>query len=352
MLDNLRQQFIKIEAELQQLYKDRLRCSIETIGSYDIAIERKKQDLKKIETDIAEWDENRMPILPPDYSPVKSVKITFENGKEEDTYYPKFVQTKIIYRLQTLEEKEEDKMMLAKQLEVIRNADISLIQPTFSDKVFFWFDKFIKKPILSMFPQRSQEPIKFTLYIDGQDVSSPEYIKSTYPKEKRNYSAQPVSYLEPVNLIPNPQFAKFRIKLFNNGNSVLEDYKLRFSVDGDYDKLRLRSLKLRESETYIRNTWMNNEFGLIEPIKNKLVQQDSFFSEQIVISPLKNIETLITVNWKFLSRDYYNSGKLFIKIIPQFIEYEKTMYVLEEKDCRTEYTYSEELVKGSYTLNV
>jgi len=48
MEEFLKERKAKIEEELRQLYIDRGRCSIETEGSYDIMIDRKKRELNKL----------------------------------------------------------------------------------------------------------------------------------------------------------------------------------------------------------------------------------------------------------------------------------------------------------------
>ena len=52
MKEFLEEQKSKIEEELKQLYKDRARSSVETEGSYDIMIDRKKRELAKIINDL------------------------------------------------------------------------------------------------------------------------------------------------------------------------------------------------------------------------------------------------------------------------------------------------------------
>ena len=56
MKEFLKEQKSKIEEELKQLYLDRARSSIETEGSYDIMIDRKKRELNKL---INELDGNK-----------------------------------------------------------------------------------------------------------------------------------------------------------------------------------------------------------------------------------------------------------------------------------------------------
>ena len=50
----LKEQLKKVEAEIQQLIIDRGRASIETVGSYEIMIERKKKELLRLTAEIEE----------------------------------------------------------------------------------------------------------------------------------------------------------------------------------------------------------------------------------------------------------------------------------------------------------
>lgn len=52
MKEFLKEQISKIEEELKQLYINRARSSIETEGSYDIMIDRKKKELNKLIIDL------------------------------------------------------------------------------------------------------------------------------------------------------------------------------------------------------------------------------------------------------------------------------------------------------------
>jgi hypothetical protein len=54
---------------------------------------------------------------------------------------------------------------------------------------------------------------------------------------------------------------------------------------------------------------------------------------------------------KLLSRDYNDTGQLIINITPKYIEKERIMFVLKEKDCKEEIEYSNIQVKGMYKLN-
>lgn len=58
MIIFFKEQLFKITQEIKQLYEQRAKCSIETVGSYDIMIERKKSEYQKIEQEIVEWNKD------------------------------------------------------------------------------------------------------------------------------------------------------------------------------------------------------------------------------------------------------------------------------------------------------
>lgn len=58
MLEFLQEQVRVIDEELKKLYVDRSRCSIETVGSYDIMIDRKKEARTKLLKEIEELKNN------------------------------------------------------------------------------------------------------------------------------------------------------------------------------------------------------------------------------------------------------------------------------------------------------
>lgn len=265
----------------------------------------------------------------------KSIKITFENGKTEIEHSPKFIKTKFTYRLQTIEEKEEE---------------INHYKETFR-RVFEKEKKGLFDKLLSVF--RSQHinlDSGLRILINGVDINSKEYIESTYPKPKQDFANRQV--ITPGNLmIPDEQEISFKIKLFNNGDTVIDDYKLHFSIIGEFEDVKVKPPRLGDLNNYNATTWINKNHGLIEPDENFIVQQDSFTSKEIILIPKIDRKEKIILKWKLLSRDFTETGQLAINIIPKYIETKKIMYVLKEEDCKEEIEYSTQYVKGRYTIN-
>ena len=54
MIAFFQKQIAQVEKDLMQLYEDRARCGIETIGSYEIMIERKKKERLRLMQELEE----------------------------------------------------------------------------------------------------------------------------------------------------------------------------------------------------------------------------------------------------------------------------------------------------------
>ena len=81
----LTEQIAKIEEELKQLFIDRARSGIETEGSYDIMIDRKKKELHKLNNEINDLGNNQNPEIKSDkISPTIEIKTLIANGKIEE----------------------------------------------------------------------------------------------------------------------------------------------------------------------------------------------------------------------------------------------------------------------------
>jgi hypothetical protein len=265
----------------------------------------------------------------------KSIKVTFENERDILIHKPKFIKTKVIYRIETEEEKREE-------FERFKEA----IDKVFEEKQDNIVDRF-----LSLFKrQRIRLDRELKITIDGKDINSKEYIESTYPKPKIDYNLRPK--LIHGTLIPQKQELGFRIKLINDGDVVIDDYKFYFYVSGNYSSIQVKTPKISELKTYVATTWINENQGLIEPPENFIVQQDSYVSKEIILTPNLDKEGDVVISWKLLSRDYNDSGKLIINIKPEYLNTEKIMYVLYDKDCKEEIEYSCFYEEGYYSLNI
>lgn len=274
------------------------------------------------------------------YRNTKSVLVTFENDKQELTLEPKFVKNHVTYRFQTKEEKKEEYEHFRKAFDNISNEN----RENFVDRFLSLFKK-----------QPLQYDGKTKLYINGVDIQSQEYIESTYLREKVDYSSASGRKISGISIgpyLPDKQEKSFKIKITNNGDSVLENLKLKFSFHGNYNEIDVNTPRLSEIKNYVPTTWINNNVGLIEPSVDFIVQKDSFVSKEIIFTPALSEKEIVTINWQLLSRDFNDSGQLLIHVQPKFRDRQKTMYVIKEEDCKEKVEYEYNYYRGTYKINI
>ncbi len=255
-------------------------------------------------------------------------------------HLPNFIKNQVTYRFQTKEEKKEEFEHFKEALYKIADEN----QETFVDK----FLSIFRKPALRL-------DQKMKVYIDGVDTESQEYIDSTYPRPAIVHSTKKENNLTHIFggfLIPDKQEISFRIKIKNNGNTVIENPKLKFTINGEFQEIKVKIPRISELKHYIATTWINDNFGLIEPNLEFIVQKDSFLSKEIILSPKLDKEQVISINWQLLSRDFNETGQLKIHVIPQYQETTSTMYVNKKEDCRDEVEYLYNHFRGTYELNI
>ncbi|MGB0863344.1 MAG: hypothetical protein ACPG19_10795 [Saprospiraceae bacterium] len=78
MIAFLNEQLAKVEAEIEQFIINRGRASIETVGSYEIMIERKKEERLKLLTEIEElqnptFSKSSKPKVNPNFTKIKQL---------------------------------------------------------------------------------------------------------------------------------------------------------------------------------------------------------------------------------------------------------------------------------------
>lgn len=274
------------------------------------------------------------------FSKNKSVLITFDDNSQELVHCPNFIKNHVTYQFQTKEEKKEEFEHFKEAFNKIANEN----QETFVDRLLSIF----KKPSIRL-------DKKMKIYVDGVDTESQEYIESTYPRPKMDYTIGKENNLSRIfggHLFPDKQELSFRIKIRNNGNFVIENFKLKFSVEGEFQEIKVKIPRISELKNYVATTWINDSFGLIEPDIDFIVQKDSFLSKEIILTPTLDKSQPILINWQLLSRDFNETGQLRIQIIPQYQETKSTMYVIKEEDCREEFEYLYNHYRGTYELNI
>lgn len=134
-----------------------------------------------------------------------------------------------------------------------------------------------------------------------------------------------------------------KIQVTNDGQSVIEDFKIELDFEGDFKKVGAETGHYLTNPNYVNNIreYSNTEKSLyIKPYNKTLVQGDSFNTGNFFIKPKVSGENSeVIVNWKLLSRDYTDSGNLIIKIEPKFHTVFIDEFVDNPEEVREEVSY-------------
>lgn len=128
----------------------------------------------------------------------------------------------------------------------------------------------------------------------------------------------------------NLSFFSFRIEVFNSGSEPIEDYSVIIDIVGDIQDLSetnetggMSFVNTIHSNIHLEPA--NNRIKII-PKKAILVSDDILLSENVFIKP-SHTNQKIVLKWKLLSKDYKDSGELFIDIKTQIETLNRTELV-------------------------
>ncbi len=137
----------------------------------------------------------------------------------------------------------------------------------------------------------------------------------------------------------NLSYCEFYFQIHNTGLDPLEEYKLFFDFEGDVHDLKKSNeeyngigANIVSANRHITNVYLFTESMSVKvvPQKNILVGDDIFTSDSIYIKPsATNYE--IIVNWKLISKDFKDEGKLKIIVNPEFEKNYKSIIVEDPK---------------------
>lgn len=134
-----------------------------------------------------------------------------------------------------------------------------------------------------------------------------------------------------------------KLQITNEGQSVIEDFKIELDFEGDFVKVGAESGHYLINPNYVNNIkeYSNTEKSLyIKPHNKPLVQGDYFNTGNFFIKPKVSGENNdVIINWKLLSRDYTDSGSLIIKIEPKFHTVFTDEYVDNPEEVREDVSY-------------
>lgn len=130
----------------------------------------------------------------------------------------------------------------------------------------------------------------------------------------------------------NLSYCKLYFQIHNTGLDPIEEYKLFFGFEGEVLDLKESNeehygIAIISRHHYVTDVylWTDSMSGKVVPKKNILVGDDIFSSDNIFIKPSPN-EYEIIVNWKLISKDFKDEGKLKIIVKPEFeMEYKNIL---------------------------
>jgi hypothetical protein len=122
----------------------------------------------------------------------------------------------------------------------------------------------------------------------------------------------------------NLSYCKIHFQIQNTGLDPIEEYKMFFDFEGEILDLKESNeehfgIAVISANRYITDVylWTETMSGKVVPKKNILVGDDTFTSDDIFIK-LSSNEYEIIVNWKLISKDFKDEGKLKIIVKPEF----------------------------------
>lgn len=230
-----------------------------------------------------------------DFHRLNLLSVTFSNGKSEIICYPKFQKNVKRYIFKPKEENIKDEYVY----------NLSLVEAI---KKYDSFDRKPNKEFNDLFSKINfnHSLIAHQKYVWGQNC----WLK---------------------------------IQVTNDGQSVIEDFKIELDFEGDFEKVGAERGHYLSNPNYVNNIrgYSNTEKSLyIEPYNKTLVQGDYFNTGNFFIKPKVSGESSeVIVNWKLFSRDYTDSGSLIIKIEPKFHTVFIDKYVDNPDEAREEISY-------------
>lgn len=143
-------------------------------------------------------------------------------------------------------------------------------------------------------------------------------------QQQNRFSAISVVHTPMSGTKINHSYCKLYFQIHNTGLDPIEEFKLFFGFEGKVLDLKESNeehygIAVNTSKCYITDVYLRTESmsGKVVPKKNILVGDDIFSSDDIFIKLSPN-EYKINVNWKLISKDFKDEGKLKIIVKPEF----------------------------------
>jgi hypothetical protein len=147
----------------------------------------------------------------------------------------------------------------------------------------------------------------------------------------------------------------FRLVMTNTGQQVIEDFKLRFSVNGEFTSFDIVGPTVTEA---LNKRYQNHSFkssgnvGLFEPEKAFIVQGDQLRTYKFYVKPLIDRPSLLELEWTLTARDFSDKGKLKLDIQPVYKNAEKIWYIRSDEKPYEEIKYCYDWINESPKPNL
>lgn len=120
----------------------------------------------------------------------------------------------------------------------------------------------------------------------------------------------------------NEAICTFEVTMANTGSNVIEDWRVRFKVVGEHkevmDQLGIGLMGMIDiSVLKHKRTYVEGNQIFYSPKDNEpLIQKDNRYFEAHIIPECK--EYTIPIEWELLARDFNTSGKIYLKVEPDY----------------------------------
>lgn len=153
---------------------------------------------------------------------------------------------------------------------------------------------------------------------------------------------------------PWEQLCWMQLNITNTGQTVIEDFLIELDFEGDFEEVGVESrnpIFYKNFSNSVKKYSDSKKSLYIEAKTKILVQQNYFTTGNFYIKPNPDESNIVKLKWKLLSRDFTETGELFINIVPKFnkvfIDYE----VNNIEDVGEEILIEKIMRPGMYQIN-
>jgi hypothetical protein len=261
------------------------------------------------------------------------VEVLLDNSSIEKTFHPEFTMDVQIHRQQTQEEyNEEVEGFGAAFKKAYKELNKSL--PLYHR---------VKNNVRSLIPQKNFKKGDVTILINGQPPK-------LFPRKKE---------MDQIDLFNETYDYKpvcpFKIYIKNTGSKVIENYKLEFELLGSFQDFDVEGPTITQgiNKTYqTHSRKISNNQGRIRPSTGILVQQDTFESYTFFFHPQMIGDSVVTIKWKLIARDFNTQGTLSLVVKPHYEKKESIWYIAPGDQAMTKCVFTFIKKKGGLHLNI